>query len=341
MRYYQIKIQDSSGNLYVPPGWQGLGASYTSLVNGQTLTNALDLEMDISVSAFALPGEGGAWLQLKGISLQEIAQANNLGPVLSNGQISAAHTIQVYGGMQRGLPLANPAQSGLLVQGQIIQCFGNWVGVDMTLDFFIVPNFGATTAGSSVQPANLVLHWPAGMPLGTAIKNTLQTAYPSASPAPTIQVSNNIVQQQDGSGVYGDLTQLSEYARRVSRAIIGGNYLGVAIISQGNSFLVTDGSNTNNNAIQIQFQDLIGQPTWIAPNTIQVKTVMRADIQPASQIKLPPTLVTNTPQSQSQYRSNSVFQGNFFVSTVRHIGHFRQPTADAWVTVINATPQQQ
>jgi hypothetical protein len=318
-----------------------LGASYTSFVNGQTLTSALDVELDISVSAFSLPGESGAWFQIKGISLQEIAQANNLGPVMSGGQISAAYNIEVYGGMQAGLPLANPSQSGLLVRGQIIQCFGNWIGTDMTLDFFIVPNFGSTTAGSSVQPANLVLHWPAGMPLGTAIKNTLSTAYPNASPTPTIQVSGNLVQQQDGSGVYGDLSQLSEYARQVSRSIVGGNYLGVAIVPQGNSFLVTDGSSTNNNVTQVQFQDLIGQPTWIAPNTIQLKTVMRADIQPASQIKLPPVLTTITPQSQSQYRSSSVFQGNFFVSSVRHIGHFRQPTADAWVTVINASPQQQ
>jgi hypothetical protein len=40
-------------------------------------------------------------------------------------------------------------------------------------------------------------------------------------------------------------------------------------------------------SIAIQFTDLIGQPTWIEPNTMQVKTVMRADLQVGSIITMP------------------------------------------------------
>jgi hypothetical protein len=31
-------------------------------------------------------------------------------------------------------------------------------------------------------------------------------------------------------------------------------------------------------------------------------------------------------------------QGSFFVSSIRHVGNFRQAQADAWVTVFDATP---
>jgi len=32
------------------------------------------------------------------------------------------------------------------------------------------------------------------------------------------------------------------------------------------------------------------------------------------------------------------FQGTFAVNEVRHVGHFRQPTCEAWVTITNCTP---
>jgi hypothetical protein len=43
------------------------------------------------------------------------------------------------------------------------------------------------------------------------------------------------------------------------------------------------------------------------------------------------------PQQQTLQVS---FQGKFQIATVRHVGNFRQPTGDAWVTVFEAAPLQ-
>jgi hypothetical protein len=43
----------------------------------------------------------------------------------------------------------------------------------------------------------------------------------------------------------------------------------------------------------------------------------------------------------SQFRNSSVFQGNFQVTQVRHVGNYRQPDASAWATTIDAAPVMQ
>ncbi len=114
---------------------------------------------------------------------------------------------------------------------------------------------------------------------------------------------------------------------------MGGNYLGVRTAINGNTITVTDGTTQQGGVKQIAFQDLIGQPTWFAPDTIQVTTVMRADITFGDMIQLPPTLTTTQAGSyNSIFRNNSVFQGTFIVTGIRHVGNFRQPQAEAWVS---------
>lgn len=75
------------------------------------------------------PGNAGAFVKVWGIPLSMISQAKNL----------AFKKIKVYGGFQRALPLANPKQAALLVQGYISQAFGNWQGTDMSLDLIVSP----------------------------------------------------------------------------------------------------------------------------------------------------------------------------------------------------------
>lgn len=44
--------------------------------------------------------------------------------------------------------------------------------------------------------------------------------------------------------------------------------------------------------------------------------------------------------SYSQFRDDSAFKGEFMVQSVRILGNSRQPTAEAWITVIEAYPFQ-
>jgi hypothetical protein len=336
LRYYRIVITDpASGIVATPPGFTpGLlgGATYTSFVDGRTLPNAWNVEFDVPVID-AATSQGFSLARVWGISLQEISQARDL----------VGKNVAIYGGMQKGLPLAKPAQSGLLVSGVIFQAFGNWIGTDQTLDLVISPGPASGSqpggVGTLAAPRNLTLNWQGGKPLGPVLKSCLETGFPGY--AVKVNVNSDLVRPAGDTptGFYSTLAQLAQDVRGISRSIVKTTgYPGVSIVPTGTAINAFD-SPQGDAEVAIAFEDLIGQPTWIESPNIQVKTVMRADLAIGSKIKLPPTLVTNTAQANSallNQRAN--FQGGFFVVSVRHVGDFRAPGADAWVSVIEAAP---
>lgn len=330
MRYYNIVISDAkTGTIVRPPGFAAvnLPGTYTSYVNGQSIPGAWQVEFDIPVGPAASP-MGGALIRVWGISLAEIAQANDL----------VNKKIKVFGGMQKGLPLANPKQAGLLVEGYVYQAFGNWVNTEQSLDIVVMPGDPPTGPGSYNAPINLVLDWKKGTPMGTAIKNTLSTAFPGFEI--TVDVSDKLIYQSDQPSFNPTLTTLGQWAKQFSKNIIKDEkYNGVDIVISGKTIKVYDGTKQQT-AKQIEFVDLIGQPTWIEAPLIQVKTVMRADLAIGQTVKLPKTVVTNTAAAQTSLVPNQklTFQGEFMIQQLRHLGSFRQATAEAWVTVFNASP---
>jgi len=311
MRYYDIQISDpSTGNIF---------KRFSSIDprSGSTLPGALNIELDVPIYTYDAPA-GYAFVRVWGIALTDIGQSSNF-----NGK-----TIKVFAGMAKGLPLANPTQAGLIAQGKIFQAFGNWQGVNQTLDFV----FYADT-GSADAPQNLVINWKAGMQLSAAIASTLQTAFPTYKQS--INISQNLVQAHDEPGVHQSLTQFANYINTISRSIIGGAYSGVRMLIRDNTFLVYDGT-TPTTPKSIVFTDVIGQPVWKDLATIGIYCVLRHDIQVGDYISLPQSQVTTTAQSYSAYRNNLVFQGSFLVTRVRHVGNFRDPDAASWVTTIDA-----
>lgn len=332
MRYYRIVVSDKSGKVVVPRGFEGLlgGATYTSYVKGQTLPGAWNVEFDIPVGPASSP-MGGALVRVWGISLAEISQATDL----------VNKKVAVYGGMQKGLPLANPQQAGLLVQGFVFQAFGNWINTDMTLDLVIQPGDEPLGTGAVDRPINLVLDWKKGTPLAQALRNALLTAFPGFKQ--TVSISSQLVFQNDVVGSFSTLTQLGQWAKQMSKSVIkDAGYNGVEIAIGQNSVSVYDGSERRSAAKAIAFTDLIGQPTWIEAPSIQLKCVMRADLQVGDLITLPQSAVINTAQAQSSLVPNQrlTFQGEFMIQQIRHLGNYRQADAASWVTVINAAPTQ-
>lgn len=345
MRYYSIEIRDpTSGQLIRPAYFEAIAlpASYASFVNNTNLPNALNIELDIPVSTYANPRQG-AWLRVWGISIPEISQSVDL-----NGM-----DILLYGGMQKGLPLAKPAQSGLLMQGTIFQAFGNWVGVDQTLDFTLLPSTGRLD-----QPINLTIKWEGGQPMSGAIRTALQAAFKSAKFTIDVRISDQLkLPGNTQPGFYPTLNTFATAIFRLSQSPQfagikpkgGGAYAGVQVVVRGNTILVFDGTvdygkATFENPIQIDFEDLIGQPTWIGPNSMNFKTVMRADIQVGDYIRMPTNIVSPfailTPGAafpNVPARNKSIFQGVFSVLEVHHFGNFRQPDARSWVTAFDAT----
>lgn len=337
MRYYDIVITNpKTGQVVVPASLAALGVSgstYTSLCNGKTLTAALDVEIDAFVTNYASSSsDAGSFVGIWGISLAEIAQSTNLN----------RFNIEVSGGFQKGLPLATAAvgQSGLLFSGWIEQCVGNWIGTEMILSFYV--RAGTSPLSPSYKPLNISFNWQMGTSFSDAIKTTLQTAFPSADGYKVnVNVSGNLIYPGGTQpGVYDNMQSFADYIQSLTQPIIGGNYSGVQITQLGKTISVSDSATPpfQKKPTTILFQDMIGQPTWINFGTIQVKCPMRTDVQVNSQIKLDPlgTLITAQPNFQSQARDKSIFQGVFDVSQVHHVGRFRSPSPDAWVTVIDA-----
>lgn len=338
MRYYSVQITKDDGTPYLFKSLGGLGL--TSLLpqgpqnptTGLTNPAALQIELDIAVANQIDPDSSqGAYLRVWGLGLQDIGNASDL-----NGL-----NVKVFGGMARGLPLANPAQAGLLMQGTILQAFGNWQGTDQTVDMIFVA--GGDAAGSASAPSNFPFSCPAGTPLARAIANTLSVAMPN-TPA-SISISPDLVQNYDQVGHYQSLAQFSSFINGLSIGIIGGtDYNGVQITTDGQTIKVFDGKGpapiTGTKAIAVA--DLIGQPTWIGSATVSIKTVMRSDIHMGDTISLPQTIFSTTgaafTSQSSTPQTKLTFSGSFSVLQVHHYGHSRQPSADAWNTTFQVTP---
>lgn len=334
MRYYDIQIFDRvAGAETARRRGDGTPYRWTSYVKGQTDLGALQVEMDIPVTAFAaIEGQqgggvnGGATVRIWGISLQDIGQSSDL-----NGA-----TIKIYAGMQKGLPLANPDQKGLLCTGIVNQAFGNWIGNEMTLDMVIVTD-GTAPNTTSATPKNLPFLWKKGTPLADAITTTITTGFPGYTA--DVQISPNLVLAADEPGHYTSIYQFAAYLKAMSLGVLtASDYAGVDVVLDDQVFKVYDGTTPLEPKLLV-FTDLIGQPTWIGPQEIQFACVMRADISVGSYVKMPVVaLATTTAASLPAYRNKSVFQGSFIVRQCHHIGNFRSPDAQSWISVFNAVP---
>ncbi|MGO9774866.1 MAG: hypothetical protein ACLPSW_35960 [Roseiarcus sp.] len=316
-RWYQISIGQGANQIsYTAPEGEGC--------------RGLNVELDITVMANDI-ANSGAYFRVWGIPLQQLGPNYPL----------VGQPVSISAGMSmNGLPLAKPSQRGLLASGTVFQAFGNAEGLSRTLDVIFNPgSVPSTQAGANPKPQvrNIVLNWPKGQPLQQALRQTLQTAFPDV-PIGTFNISSQIVAPQDQIGYHANIAELALYLRRVSQDIVKtANYPGVSIGINGGKFTIGDGTTPQQSNAKIAFEDLIGNVTWIGPNTIQFKTVMRADIKFLDVVTLPQNAVVSYgPNTVPEINQQTLFQGSFTVQKIRHVGNYRQPDADSWVSIFDA-----
>lgn len=329
MRFYEITLY--------PPGSTTAARTWTSFPGGQFDPGALNVEFDLTVAPYGTP-IGGQSITIEGISIADLMQPQQFAPRFVNGALQPGMTLVLKGGMGKGLPLANPAQQGTLLKGQIWQAFGNWEGTEMTLDLVINPG-----GYDSKNPGNFVLNWQAGQPLGPALQNCLSVAYPGAPL--TVNISDQLVQSHDDPHMCGTLEELAQHIQEVTNGqFLGPTYPGVQITMQAGALSVFDSTWTPP-TVQLNFSDLIGQPTWIDVNMLQIKLAMRGDLQIGTAVKMPTGLsgqagqvLTSGNSLPSSMNYLTTFSGSFQIVEVRHIGNFRSGDGGAWVTVVNCVP---
>lgn len=324
MRYYKIKIEG--------------GLEFCSVVNGQNDPGALDVEFQLTVAHFQVTAGASNYVKIWGVPLSLIGNANKL----------FKKSIEVYGGMTDGLPLATfqVSNQGLLCSGTIMPAFGNWQGTDISLDMIIAPGGEGTPGmGAPNDHKNIIHNWPANTPLSQSVENTLKTAFPKMKL--NINISDNLKLSYPDLGFYNSIGQFSQYINAISMSILGKKkgYSGVKTFVKNNTIHVMDNEKgPSNGTIKIDYRDLIGQPMWVDQGTIQVKVIQRHDIDQADTFTLPPCLITMSAGGGWGAQISEIGSSNisntsqvFTVKTVSHYGKFRQNDSSSWCTVIDAT----
>lgn len=358
MRYYSLTVVDPASGQNIVLAAQGAATSVPAIANsalgfalgtgplvtslqtaattanpkliGTTNLAALNIEIDVAIAPLDVPGsESMSYLRIWGLGIRCISQAWNLNPVNN-----VFKTFSLKAGMAKGLPLANPAQAGLILQGSIYQAFGNWAGTEQTLDLIV--KAGPDTAND----VGISFNWQKGQSLQSALAQTFSQAFPSYTAV--INISDNLTAPSNQPAYHDTLENfaayLTPYTRQLGQQTYGSSYGGVGIFAVGNFIYASDGQGpTPPKTVAIAFQDLIGQPTWIDANKLTFPCVMRGDINIADQVTFPvgvlPPYALTTPQAaqlNAPAAASSTFQGTFKVTEIHHYGNFRQADAASW-----------
>ena len=290
------------------------------------------MSFDLPVAPFGSVMAGGV-IEIPGVSLQTISSAARY----------QGWTATVYGGMQQGLPLANPKQFGFLARGQVQQAFGNWIGTHQSLVLVLYPSPQIPRVDGV---HNIVMDWKKGASLSSAITATLQRAVPTAK----IQnkITKDVILPFHEAGYYASLEQFSDVVRGISiEANKTPGYPGIQIAYTRGIFTLYD-SPTSTGVTAISTTDLLGQPTWLGPNdsgsVVQLQVVLRGDLDIGNQISLPSQVsqgygILSPASSAPLPKDRSAFSGTFIINNLRHIGQFRDGNGEAWSTVIGVYPK--
>jgi hypothetical protein len=314
MRYYSIVITPNPivGQAFEP-------ITYTTIGFLGDNYSALQVDLDIYQAQSHTPAPLGS-INIYGISFGDINQTTYL----------PGANIQVFVGMTTGLPFADPSQIGLIVEGTILQAFGNWQGTNVCLSLII-------TSGSNVpsNSINLPLDWKKGQTLDEAVKETLEIGYIGETVTGTY--SQNLKTPEDQYAIYDDLKTFANYINSVSKTIIPDpSYSGACIVPTPEGFKLYDSFAPQVQSTLINYVDLVGNITWLNVATISVKVVMRADLEVGNYISFPALAPVVNTATFAQYRNTVSFDGVFQITKLRHQGSSRQATGDSWVTIIEA-----
>lgn len=337
MRYFDIRvgksqsavIQTDSGTTVTSAAGAPVTRWCSQTDTGANNGSAPQIIMDVPVAAFDSP-MGAAVIQILGVDIKTVSQASHY----------ARHPITVRAGMSGGLPLENASQAGQILAGQIIDAAGNWIGTNMNLTLVVAPMVAA-------DDLNLQIMCPRGQPLDEAIKLAITSAYPELTVQ--VSVSDRLIANQTYYHYCTTLTGLSSLVKKWSQSIIkDADYPGVSVIRNGDVVFVFD-TPADGDVVQIDFDDLVGQPTWVGVKQMQIAVVMRGDLTIGKRFTLTytksggalasyGTVGPGSSLGQTVYagRNKLIFSGTWQIRSLRHIGDSRTPDATSWVTTINA-----
>ena len=348
MRYYSIEFSNPNGGFP-----SGIPSVYTSHQQGIYNPACPEIQFDIP-NTFADGVITPTHLRIHNVPVDMIKKArqyNGMNVVIKAGFKPAVP------GLNTQMPLEKPEQAGIIGQGVVQTCYGNWLGTDLVLDFLIWPNANLGSANTirsfntgTTSPATFQFVWDKGS-LAEAIYSTLHqnfgiskvtgTISPVLSNPPQVPINmwftsyarfaNQILdtsvllvnppgQNKDGTGVYQ-------------------KYLGVKMAFKGNEVVLFDGTESPV-FVQLKFDEFIGQPTWVTDSgMVQSVHPMRNDIWLGYEVRYPagiPSIIA--PQYSPTLKEYNINESAapLKVFQVRHLGRFRGTGATDWATYVTA-----
>lgn len=332
MRYYRIELTDKNGNPIKDANGMKIFPLYSlPEPNERRISSPLQVEFDIDTNGLDGASQGAS-IVIYGLPLSMLRQAVNLQNTIIN----------IYAGFSAGLPLANPKQQGLIFTGRVWNAYGNWQGVNQTLNLTVNSMEYSDNEG---KPLNIIMDGKKGEKVSDVVMRVLKLTYPNKKI--NVDIKQNLILNEDWVAPFRSLNQFSMALKKVTLSTNGAaKYTGVIVVAQKGEINVFD-SSKKSEPIAIKSQDIIGQPTWLDYNglysQISLKTQLRADINVGDYIKLPMDMVNGPFSILSVGSQMSIltetqrlnFTGIYMVRASRHIGDYYNNSGDAWVTVFD------
>lgn len=347
MRYYSIEFSNPNGGFPA-----GVPSVYTSHQQGIYNPACPEIQFDIP-NVFADAVITPTHLRIHNVPVDLIKKArqyNGMSVVIKAGFKPAIP------GLNSQMPLEKPEQAGIIGQGVVQTCYGNWLGTDLVLDFLIWPNpkLGSPNTIRSyntgtTSPESYQFFWEKGSLL-EAITNTLK-------PMGITKVSGSINASLNNPPKVPILlyfTNLSGFAKYIQETSVlwvnppgqekNGDgvyqkYVGVKMTFKGSEVILFDGTDSPV-FVQLKYNEFIGQPTWVTDSgMVQSVHPMRNDIWLGYEVRYPagtPTIIA--PQYSPVLKEYNINESAapLKVYQVRHLGRFRGTGATDWATYVTA-----
>ncbi|HEO9044236.1 TPA: hypothetical protein QIF36_002403 [Enterobacter kobei] len=339
-RRYEITIEDKNGQPVGDAKGNQIGP-WHSHRQERPLAGALDIEFDIQTLGAGTIAAQSSTLVIRGLPMSVMKQSVNLSECICT--LNAG-----FGSI--GLPLgrAQSVHYGMILEGQIYTPYANWQGVNQSLNLGIInyaPVLNVTGA--------LRMDGKRGENIGTMILRNMKAAYPGKRVVMSI-ADNLILPEDTPSAEYLNMGGYSLDIGSLSRGIMNDpEYVGIQIYMQKDFIVVSDLLYPLSGIIHnVALEELIGQPTWEGFNSISVKVPLRSDINVGEGLRIASytdckiytpyggigtLLTTNGGVAIVARMQDTTFSGTFIVSGIRHVGAFRNPSADSWVSIITLT----
>lgn len=344
MRWYTIKFTRTIYSGYN----SSIPYVYTSLdANGFPNPGALEVEFDI-VNAMGHYIGPAAHLRIRNVPLQICQQA----------RAYQWTKVEIYAGFFNngfsGFKLANQQQSGAIGFGYVQACIPNYMGTEMVMDFIIVPtvsgnpDIGLPSTSNPNSPKDYQFNWQIGQTFIEAVKNTL------AKPLNlklTGQVDSRIKNNTDKpiQAVKSTFAEFSIYLKKLTTNIVNPpianqiqQYAGVNMIFKSFDTVLIFDDSSEQATINLKVEDFIGQPSIYSPQGLDVQSIhpLRADLLMPLSVKFPniSTLISTSVGSVAgaQEKPLTASTAELRIKQVRHIGKFRDSSAQGWATYLTS-----